>query len=390
MRGLASRLSHAPIRILQIVEGLEADAGDPSRCVPYQCLAISSPDFQVDLAFPETKQARASEVDHLQTSGIGLHPFSRSNWIKRLPSLVQRSDIVHYNGLWSPLCPWVARLAARTGRPMVLTPHGMLEPWVLEQNALRKRAALALAYRKALNATCALHATVRSEAGNLRRLGLSQPIAVIANAVVVPDFESSIVATAASRRILFLSRIHPKKGLLELVRAVRHHQAQLERGEWRLVVAGSDADGHWAEVEQEAEQLAVRHLIDYVGYVDGQQKWDLYRSASLFVLPTHRENFGVVVAEALGSGVPCITTQGAPWQELNTQHCGWWHDVGQTQLQNALGEALSTPPEALQEMGQRGMALVRARHRIEALSSDFHDLYYWVLHRAEEPRCFSE
>ena len=88
--------------------------------------------------------------------------------------------------------------------------------------------------------------------------------------------------------------------------------------------------------------------------MDGKYKFDLYKSSDLFVLPTYSENFGIVVAEALMSEIPVITTKGAPWEGLIKNNCGWWIDVGVDPLTNALDQALSMPSEKLKQMGKRG------------------------------------
>lgn len=377
------------MRILQFVAGLAADSGGPSRCVPNQCLAIASNGYDVELAFHDGGDPLAPEVQQLQVRGVEVHGYSVRGLLIHLPRLVSDCDVVHINAIWSPASLLVARLALAMHRPLVVSPHGMLEPWAMSRRTWRKRLALLAGFQKTLNSASVILATAEAEATHLRAFGLTQRIAVIPNAVVVPEFDSSVAGTTLDRRILFLSRIHPKKGVVELVRAIAKHRQLLETGGWRLVIAGPDsAEGHWAAVESEACRLGVRPLIDYVGSVDGEEKWKVYRSASLFVLPTYSENFGLVIAEALGCGVPCVTTHGAPWEELLTHNCGWWYPTGQEPLESVLAAALQTSPEILREMGQRGISLVRHQYGIPAIRGDLHDLYDWVLRGGRTPKCF--
>ena len=93
------------------------------------------------------------------------------------------------------------------------------------------------------------------------------------------------------------------------------------------------------------------------------------------------------IAEALGCGVPVITTHGAPWSELETRNCGWWHRIDQKDLNEALGKALSTPPDILKTMGQRGIALIRERYNTHVYAPDFRSMYKWIRYGGPVPSC---
>lgn len=184
------------------------------------------------------------------------------------------------------------------------------------------------------------------------------------------------------RVALFLSRVHPKKGLLELVRA----WAQAAPQGWRLRIAGPDEGGHWAEVARELERLGLGAAVEYLGPVVGEAKAVLYRQADLFVLPTFSENFGLVVAEALTYGVPVITTRGAPWADLETYGCGWWIDTGVAPLVAALRQALALSDAERQAMGARGRDYVQ-RYDWDRIAAETLALYRWVLGQGGRPAC---
>jgi len=192
-----------------------------------------------------------------------------------------------------------------------------------------------------------------------RKLGLSQPIAVVPNGVKLPpsagpqDYATTRLRTR-ERTALFLSRIHPSKGLLDLVQA----WAALAPVGWRVTIAGGDENGYRAEVEAAVRKANVQADFDFIGEVTDGPKWELYRKADVFVLPTRSENFGIVVAEALASGLPVITTREAPWGQLQTHGCCWWVSVGVEPLVVALREAISLSDEQRREMGARGRKLI--------------------------------
>lgn len=285
-----------------------------------------------------------------------------------------RPDLIHDNGLWLPHNHRLARLAASSMIPRVVSTRGMLEPWAMKHKRWKKLLAWWLYQRRDLAEAAALHATARSEADQLHRLGLKSSMSIIPNGVDVGDSSASKVTSGvftdqadqesdevygATERVapdgrvrtaLFLSRIQAKKGLPMLVKA----WARVRPVGWRMRVVGPEEDGHLAEVMAAVRAKGLSEQWSFEGPLDAQEKQSAFATAELFILPTHSENFGVVVAEALAAGVPVITTQGAPWQGLREHDCGWWTDVGVDSIAAALKEAFATRPSTLREMGQRG------------------------------------
>ncbi|HQC73212.1 MAG TPA: glycosyltransferase, partial [Candidatus Competibacteraceae bacterium] len=209
---------------------------------------------------------------------------------------IQRPDILHDHGLWLPSNHYAAEAARQYRIPLMIQPRGMLEPWAIQHKGGKKRLALALYQRRDLATARVLVATAEQEYVNLRALGLRQPIAIIPNGVPLPDSDAVLARpprpAGAPRTVLFLGRVYPVKGLLNLIDA----WARVRPTGWRLQIAGPDEAGHLVEVLARARQAGASEAVDYVGAVDGAAKSALYRSADLFVLPSFTENFGVVVA----------------------------------------------------------------------------------------------
>ncbi|MCF7995745.1 MAG: glycosyltransferase [Chromatiaceae bacterium] len=244
--------------------------------------------------------------------------------------------------------------------------------------------ALALYQRRDLETAALLVATAEQEAENLRRFGLRQPIAIIPNGVDLLGGKVASTSEAAARKslryALFLSRVHPKKGLENLLRAWAKTQPQ----DWILQIAGPDEGGHLAQVLALAKRLGISHQVQYLGEFDDRAKWAVYRDADLFVLPTFSENFGVVVAEALSQGLPVITTTGTPWEDLRTYGCGWWVEPSEAGLQQALVKAFGLPAGRLAEMGERGRDYVQ-RYDWPVIAGQMLDAYRWVLGVDDKP-----
>ena len=129
------------------------------------------------------------------------------------------------------------------------------------------------------------------------------------------------------------------------------------------------------ELRQLASRLGVTDNIRFIGGIYGDKKWELFRNADLFVLPTHSENFGIVVAEALACGTPVITTKGTPWDELGTENCGWWIEVGIEPIINALRAFLQLSVGNLEQMGRNGRQLVEYKYSSQKMAEDMMLLY---------------
>ncbi len=231
-------------------------------------------------------------------------------------------------------------------------------------------------------------ATADMEYESIRALGLRQSVAVIPNGVLFSPTAGLGKEAAAplpkmrERKALFLSRVHPKKGILNLVNA----WAAVAPQGWRLQIAGPDEGGHLAEVMALARKLCIDHAVEYLGELAGEAKALAYLDADLFVLPTFSENFGVVVAEALAHGLPVITTRGAPWADLEIFECGWWIDIGVDPLVGVLREAIALGDNERRAMGARGREYVR-RYDWADIARQTLDVYRWVLGQGAQPNC---
>jgi len=286
-------------------------------------------------------------------------------------------DLVHVNCCWTPSCAVLQRWAQNLGFKMVLTPHGMLEPWIMARHYwTRKIPALLLYQKTAVKRAEYLHATAETEKENLLKLSYNNKIQVIANGI---DVESIVMKQSwkCNKEILFLSRVHVKKGVNFLIEAVAQLKEQLQGYVVRITGEGDDV------YINELKQLAINHdvmdIICFEGGVYGEQKWELFRTADCFILPTHSENFGLVVAEALASGTPVITTKGTPWSDLESRHCGWWTEVGVEPTKDALLKLLALTGKELEVMGRNGRKLVEEKYSARKMAEDMVALYQKVM-----------
>jgi glycosyltransferase involved in cell wall biosynthesis len=399
------------MKVLHVIRGLNRAAGTSVFCAE---LCKHLKDLGVDCAI--AVQNRNGEAYPLDAAIPCIEATST------MPNGLPFSpDLIHVHALWSPFLHRYVSWARDRGIPYVISPHGMLTSWALGQKRLKKQLALFLYQRSDLRGASLLHATAESEVEDIRRIGLQNPVCVVPLGISLPT--QSIRRTLSPVKVLlFISRIQRKKGLLNLVKA--WHKLMMERGTaqvgphplgWRIQVAGPDQDSHEQEVRTLAEKLGVAEDFEFIGPVFGIKKNNLYAQAELFVLPTHSENFGVVVIEALAHGVPVITTKGAPWSDLlgssgraigiqagenhtevpcdqlmitdhgsriiTNDRCGWWIDIGVEPLAKALHEAMSLSDAERHRMGVNGRCLVQKKYAWPTIAASMKVEYSRMLAR---------
>jgi len=293
-----------------------------------------------------------------------------------------KPDLIHVHAIWCFGSHIACKVARKKGIPYIVAPRGMLEPWSLQQKKWKKLLAMCFYQRRDLKGSCLLHATAESEALQFRNLRLFQPIVISPNGVNFPQkLPERNLHADGRRRMLFVSRIHPKKGLLDLIEA----WSRILPEQWVLEIVGTDADGYQRSVEDKVRKLCLCNSVIFTGPLDDTKKWEAYRRADVFVLPTYSENFGIVVAEALYAHVPVITTKGTPWEELSSEHCGWWIDIGVEPLVQVLQDAMALTDSERHQMGMNGRTLVEKKYTWSAVAMQMKLAYDWLLTHDAKP-----
>jgi glycosyltransferase involved in cell wall biosynthesis len=293
-----------------------------------------------------------------------------------------RRVVVHSSGLWDAASMAVSLSGIAAHTPLVVSPRGMLEPWALGHHRLRKRVALLAWQRRQLQSAAMLHATSDLEHESIRSFGLRNPVCVIPNGIEPPPREQAAKSALAhsARRCVFLSRLHLKKGVPMLLDAWAHVQPQ----GWELEIAGEAADGYDRELARHIASLGLKN-VRLVGEKTGSEKWDFLARASLFVLPSYSENFGIAVAEAMAMGVPVITTHGTPWEVLRQQDMGWWVAPDVASLTAALKQAVAEPADALAARGARASDYARTAFGWPGIGARMVACYRWLLGAGDPP-----
>lgn len=281
--------------------------------------------------------------------------------------------VFHTNCCWMPVSALTAMWAKQLGYKVVYTPHGMLEPYAIRRHYwLKKLPAILLFQKKGIQVSDIIHATAETEKENLLHLGWNENISVIANCVQIDEIEMK-TSWKRNNNILFLSRVHPKKGLNFLIEASAQLKDRMKQ--YKITIAGAGTIEYIEELKNLTIRYGVSDMFDFVGPIYANEKWLLYHKADLFVLPTWSENFGIVVPEALASGTPVITTIGTPWSELNELKCGWCTEIGTNPTVAALNKFLLCSDKELEIMGRNGRKLVENKYTSKAIAQQFIDMY---------------
>jgi len=420
------------VKILHVVALIQASTGGPAVSVTRLASEQAKLGHEVTLAcldYPHLgPQVKAPGVRVVSVKGNILAVRGRG-WSPRFRRVVieeaKMADVVHNHGLWMWPNAYAREAAVAAGRPLIISPRGMLDSWSLNRSKLRKAVAWRLFEKKNLQSAALFHATAASEALSIKEIlshrftrldtdsfsaedlggksGSSEkakeiPIVVAPNGVDLPDLmrkpgreilESRFPELKDRRWVVFMSRLHPKKGIDVLLRSwARQKEESLgllgsSSLSPVLILAGSDLIGYRKDVERMVKELGIEDSVVMTGEVVGEAKDCLLANADVFVLPSYSENFGIVVAEAMAWGRPVIASTGTPWKEVEEAGAGWWIEPAEEALAGVLQEALGKRQEDLDAMGARGRALVGERYGWSVPAERLTKAYEEVLATAE-------
>ncbi len=319
---------------------------------------------------------------------LSFWPVSRKPWLRNQPlrasfeEQLRQVDGIHVHGLWEQSTAIAARTAQTLKVPYIVSAHGMLEPWALATKRLKKFVYAHLVERRNVAGAACLHALTYAEANHFVRFGARSPIAIIPNGVDIPRlkdpnlFLNRFTAVAGKRMILFLARLHQKKGLDILLEAWATVSKNFPDA--HLVLAGPDSDGTEAKLKHFIDQHNLQSTVLFTGMLQGNLKWSALAAAECFVLPSYSEGLSVSVLEAMGMGVPVIVTEPCNMPEVVHFHTGWEIQPERRQLTSALADLLSNSPRQNAEVGARGAELVKTRYTWEIVASQMSEVYRWI------------
>lgn len=381
------------MKILHVVISLAPEWGGPVKVVHELTESLVEKGLEVTLFAPVQK---GGEVNIARPKGVNLQLFEEGFfsccWSGYSPKLaravaqeVNKFDLVHIHELWSYSHLVASRVAIKVGKPYVVTVHGELEPWAINYKTLKKKIYSLLVQRRILQKAAALHAITDEEIRHIRAYGVDNKILMIPNGINPQEFqalpahrelEQLYPQLAGQQVVLFLGRLHPKKGLDILARAFG--KVARGRDDLCLLVVGPDSESYQAEVVKILMAEDVLDKVIFTGMLTGREKLTALARADICVIPSYSEVRSIVALEAMACGLPVIITRQCHFPEVVEAGAGLVIEPEVGQLAVALEKMLSNP-QLRQEMGSNGRRLVNEKFTLEKVTEQMIAMYEDIL-----------
>jgi len=372
--------------VVQIARSLNPESGGTSESIPALARATAATGRYTNhlLHFGDPLGSIPIACANVPLRTLEYHPLS----LLAAPASILREevrdfDIAHLHGLWEPQCSAAGRLCRSLGIPYVVSAHGMLERWAIRNKALKKALYGALVERRNLRGAACMRALTGAELEDYRRYGFTGPVAIVPNGVAPQPpvserlFLNHFPQLVGQKIVLFLGRIHYKKGVHMLCRAWANISRQFPGA--HLVLAGPDYENTLAPLQALVSELNIGDRITFTGMLAGDLKWSALKAAGLFVLPSFSEGFSVAILEALAAGLPVIATHPCNFPDLTTSGAGLIIRPDQPELERGLSDLLTLSSADSQAMGRKGVELVAGHYSWQAIGEDMAAVYDWLL-----------
>lgn len=377
------------MKVLHIAASLSAKWGGPTyvvkalteslirKGIAVSILSLIGEKVGKEIIYPEGVQVEVFKEGLFSIMWTGYSP----NITKALAAKANNYNIIHIHEIWHYPGYAAYYAAKRAGKPYIVTVHGSLDPWCLKYKGLKKGIYAALIQRRILNEAAAIHAITEEEAEDIRAFGIVAPILVIPNGIDPAEFQAlpspeemdSIYPELKGKKVLlFLGRIHQKKGLDILARAFG--QIARSRKDLHLLIVGPDNDNYRSQVERLLESEGVLDLTTFTGMLAEREKLAALSRADVCVIPSYSEVRTIVALEAMACGLPVIITQQCHFPEVVEANAGIVIEPKADQLADALNELLDNS-KLCEEMGENGRRLIMDKFTWDKIADQMIQLY---------------
>ena len=385
---LADNIDPEQMRVGFLVSSVSRTAGGLFQSVRGLAKAVASTNADVRV-FGIRDEQSAVDVQEwrplsVQTFSPQLRAWGYSNQL--VPAMLDADlDVLSVHGLWKYCSVGSQRWHQQTGRPYMVHPHGMLEPWALRNAMWKKRIAALLYENQHLRGAACLRALSEAEAQSIRGYGLRNPICVIPNGVDLPDLRGNNATTqsANQKTLLYLGRLHPKKNISNLIRAWNEtFNSQRGSGDrWVLAIAGWDQGGY----ESELKRIAVGASVVFLGPQFGADKSECYGACDAFILPSLSEGLPMSVLEAWSYAKPVLMTPECNFPEGFAAEAALRIGPSPEEISAGLKQLIEMSGDDRKAMGDRGRDLVGKNFSWPRIGEQMRAVYEWVLGGEQTP-----
>jgi glycosyltransferase involved in cell wall biosynthesis len=391
LTGIARQQS---IRAGLLTAHLTRSGGGVYTCVKHLAMALRAvPGIEVEVMGPLNGSKDLSDWEPIEprtATRIGPAFFS---YAPGLGAVLKKADldVLHLHGLWMHPSSAALAYSRRTRRPHMISPHGMLDPWALHNSGWKKRIVSALYETANLRSAACIHALNASEAAAIRECGFNAPLCVIPNGVELPDSAAEpppipwwTKSAPGVKTLLYLGRLHPKKGLPKVLAAWSRLDPAI-RDSWRLLIAGWDEHGHQTSLRRMAAALNIEASVTFPGPLFGEDKKAAYYHSDAFILPSVSEGLPVVVLEAWSYGKPVLMTDACNLPEGFAADAAIPIEPDLESILSAMQTLITMDDAARWQMGANGLALAKQRFAWPVIAAEMAGVYRWLSDSGPRP-----
>lgn len=368
--------------VVFLTASLSRNAGGLLGAVSALCKKIQS-DLNVFGLEDENTLSDKHYWGDISVKSFKINLFSFFGYSKNLTTAVLdcKSQILHLHGIW--MYPhWLAlKWQKKFKRPVIISPHGMLDPWAVQNSYWKKKFVGVLFANKALRKANCIHALCISEYKAIRSYGLTNPVAIIPNGIDLPKGHDNKIHGKSKKSLLFVGRIHPKKGLKLLIEAIHILKSNNDNflKQWQLNIVGWDQEGHEDELKSLCTKYNLESEIKFLGPLFGDKKEEVLKNADAFILPSFSEGLPMSVLEAWSYQLPVLMTKECNLPEGFDSNAAIEIGLTPADIAEKLICLNNMNPSDYKEMSKNAFELVKQKFTWEKIAQDMENTYEWLL-----------
>ncbi len=374
------------IPVVHIVKRLDVTAGGTSTACLNLARAQQADGWPVTIVCEENAtQNETTGITVVECGNINLlQRMTDGKKHNRIKAAISSKSIVHIHGVWDHILLIASKACRLLKKPYLVSPHGMLDAWCMRQKHLKKQLGWQLGTKHLLSKANLVHCLQKFEVQSIRKLGITTPVAIIPNGTdantvhkndKIESFNEAFPEIQNKPYLLFLGRLHYKKGLDYLARAyslVAKHVPELQ-----LVVAGPD-EGGAEPCRAIIQQANLTDRVHFMGTVAGQRKWMLYQNATCFCLPSRQEGYSLSVLESLSCGVPVVISNECNTLEIETSGAGFCVELDDQIIAKKI-QIILHDKQLAQQMSLAAKRFIADHHTMSTIQERFAEAYQSVI-----------